>query len=151
MTTSQSKSYSEWKAHYLAVRKRLGGLGPSAGLVPINAVRPPEPQPEEQEPVQITARQKPETPEIIWDVKGMPKNNFFRLLIEVAKKHNVDPNSIVNPNRKKSMVVIRRELVWRAVHEAGYSRARVGRMLRRDHTTIIHDLNCWERDHGLSA
>jgi hypothetical protein len=151
MTSNSPNTYNEWKAHYLAVRKRLGGLGPSAGLVPINTVRPPEPEPVVQEPVQITARQKPQAPEIVWDVKGMPKNNFFRLLIEVAKKHNVDPNLIVNPNRKKTMVVIRRELVWRAVYEAGYSRARVGRMLRRDHTTILHDLNCWERDHGIGA
>lgn len=149
MQTNQS--YNELKAHYLAVKKRLGGLGPSAGLVPVSAVRPPPPAIVNDEPVQITARVKPQAPEIVWDVKGMPKNNFFRLLIEVAKKHNVDPNAIVNPNRKKSMVVIRREVVWRAVNEFGYSRARVGRMLRRDHTTIIHDLNCWERDHGIGA
>ena len=149
--TQNTKSYSEWQAHYLAVKKRLGGLGPSAGLVPINSVRPEPPKPVEQEPIEIKAKPKPQAPEIVWDVKGMPKNNFFRLLIEVAKKHNVDPNLIVNPNRKKAMVVIRRELVWRAVYEANYSRAHVGRMLRRDHTTILHDLHCWERDHAVSA
>lgn len=151
MTTEVNKSYNEWKAHYLAVRKRLGGLGPSAGLAPINVVKPPEPAPIKLDVEHGVAEEAPKGSEIIWDVKGMPKNNFFRLLIEVAKKHNVDPNAIVNPNRRKSMVVIRRELVWRAVNEAGYSRARVGRMLKRDHTTIIHDLNCWERDHGRAA
>lgn len=150
--TENTKSYSEWQAHYLAVKKRLGGLGPSAGLVPMQAVRPaPPPEPVKPEPIKIMAKPKPQAPEIVWDVQGMPKNNFFKLLIEVAKKHNVDPNMIVNPNRKKAMVVIRRELVYRAVYEAGYSRARVGRMLRRDHTTILHDLYCWERDHGARA
>ena len=149
MTPETKKSYNEWRAHYLAVRKRLGGLGPSAGLVPIHAVRPQPEPPKRPEPEPI--KLKPEPPKIVWDVKGMPRNNFFHLLIEVAKKHNVDPNAIIQPNRRVEMVNIRREVVYRAVNEFGYSRAHVGRMLKRDHTTIIHDLNCWERDHGIGA
>lgn len=151
--TQEPKSYSEMKAHYLAVRKRLGGLGPSAGLVPLSAVCRPQPAKETvaQEPTEIEVRPIPERPEIKWTVKGMPKNRLFHILIETAKKYNVDPNLIIEPNRKKQMVEIRREVVWRAIHEAKYSRAKLGRLLKRDHTTIIHDLNCWERDHVVSA
>ena len=145
MKTEIPASYNELKAHYLAVKKRLGGLGPSAGLVPMNAVRPklPEPEPEQ---IVIEQVEEPETRVITWTVKGMPKNNFFRILIDVARKHNIDPNKIIEPNRRTEMVKIRREVVWRTITEAGYSRAQVGRWLKRDHTTIIHDLHCWERD-----
>jgi len=149
--TNSPNTYNELKAHYLAVKKRLGGLGPSAGLVPPSVVH--KPIPVKQVVVEAVEEQIDEVsaPAIKWSVKGMPKNNFWRILMEVAEKHNVDPNLIIEPNRKKAMVAIRREVVWRAVYEAKYSRARVGRMLKRDHTTILHDLNCWERDHGARA
>lgn len=143
MKTEANPSYNELRAHYLAVKKRLGGLGPSAGLVPMHAVRPqpPEPEIEEVEPIV-----EPEPTVITWTVDGLPKNNFFRILMDVARKYNIDPNKIIEPNRRIGMVKIRREVVWRAVNEAGYSRSQVGRFLKRDHTTIIHDLYCWERD-----
>lgn len=149
--TENNKSYSEWKAHYLAVRKRLGGLGPSAGLVPMQAVRPQPVVPETAEMVAVVEKPKYEPPKIVWDVKGMPKNNFFRLLIETAKKYNIDPNRIMAKDRSQYLVEMRRELIWRAVHECKYSRARVAKMMGRDHTTILHALECWERDHVARA
>ena len=133
------------------MKKRLGGLGPSAGLVPMQAVRPQPPEPKSVEEVVVQTKPQPEPPKIVWDVKGMPKNNFFRLLIETAKKYNIDPNRIMAKDRSHYLVEMRRELIWRAVHECNYSRSRVAKMMGRDHTTILHALDCWERDHGLRA
>ena len=132
-------NYNELKAHYIAVRQRLGGLGKSAGLVPITAtpvvVLPPSPEPED----------------IVWDVKHLPRNNFTRFLIEVAKKYNIDPNILVSHNRKKDIVAIRREFVYGAHKNLKYSQSQIARWLNRDHTSINNDIQKWEMHNNVSA
>ena len=136
--TEEIRTYSELKAHYIAVRKRLGGLGPSAGLVPLAAVPRPAPPPPKPE---VEA----EKPKIIYAKPPIPKGPFFHIMMEVAEKHEVDPNSLIGRNRRQKIVWIRRELIWRAVKEAKYPILWVARYLQKDHTTIIHDLREWER------
>ena len=146
--TTTVQSYSELKAHYIAVKKRLGGLGPSAGLVPIAAVRPQPPQPviaplceiAPSEPLNYRFR----TPKL-------PRNQFFHILVEVATKHEVTPDELIGHNRRAKIVWIRREVIWRAVKEQKYSIARVARWLQKDHTTIIHDLRRWAERYEIAA
>ena len=134
-------NYNELRAHYMAVRKRLGGLGNSPGLVPLR--RPEEPK--------IVPPVVEEAPQIIWEVDGLPKNKFSGLLISVAQKYNISPKTIMQPNRRQNIIRIRREFVYQAVKELGYSASQVGRWLQRDHTTILHDVHCYERDHAPTA
>jgi hypothetical protein len=135
-------SYNDLKAHYIAVRRRLGGLGKPAGLVPISAIKSP--------PVKVEV-DKQEKPEIVFKVDGIPRNGFYEMLMDIARKHEMDPKLIINPDRRKNVVKVRRELVWRAVNEQKYSASQVSRWLKRDHTTILNDLYCWERDNGIGA
>jgi hypothetical protein len=132
-------SYNELTAHYAAVKKRLGGLGKPAGLVPIQLVTPvPKPQPIEE-------------PEIIWRVEGLPRNNFHRFLMEVARKHKIDPNILMKDDRRKNIVLIRRELIWGAVKNLNYSQSQVGRWLNKDHTSINHAIQMYEKENHVSA
>lgn len=140
-------NYNELCAHYLAVRKRLGGLGKSAGLVPITKTPMLEVKKEE---VSETVWEV-EAPEQVWTVPDLPRNNFTRLLMQVAKKHNVDPNIIVSHNRNKNIVAVRRELVYGAHKELKYSQLQIARWLKRDHKSINHDIYMWEHKHNVSA
>jgi len=139
--TQNFRSYSELRAHYLAVRKRLGGLGRSAGLVPIQSLEEPK----------ITSVQIEKKPEIIFKVDSIPKNNFSKLLIKIAQKHNVEPNSLIYPDRRPQIVKIRREVVYFAIKDLNYSANRVARWLQRDHKSILHDFNCYERDNATQT
>lgn len=146
--TPETMTYNELKAHYVAVRKRLGGLGKSAGLVPIRRVEVAPVLPPVVEPEVV---KKPEPPEIIFRVDTIPKNKFNELLIMVAKKHQIDPNKLVSSTRKIGVVRIRREVVWHAVKDLKYSLSQVGRWLRKDHTTIHHDIQMYEKQINVSG
>lgn len=140
-TTPETMTYNELKAHYVAVRKRLGGLGKSAGLVPIRRVEVAPVLP----PVEPEIKTPEPEPEIIFRVDTIPKNKFNELLITVARKHQIDPNKLVSSTRKIGVVRIRREVVWHAVKDLKYSLSQVGRWLRKDHTTIHHDIQMYEK------
>lgn len=142
-------TYSELKAHYIAVRKRLGGLGQSAGLVPLTTK--PVLQAVQEEPVETVWEVQPPQPEIKYQVKGLPKNNFFKLLMEVSKKHNIDPNILISHNRTKNIVVVRRELIYSAYKNFNYTQSQIARWLDRDHKTIGHDIFMWETQHNVGA
>jgi chromosomal replication initiation ATPase DnaA len=135
------KNYNELRAHYMAVRKRLGGLGKSAGLVPI---RPPEVP-------KIVLAVVEENHEVVFKVDSIPNNNFSKLLIKIAQKHSVDPNSLIVPNHKPEVVKIRREVAYFAVKDLKYSASQVGRWLKRDHKTVLYDIKCYERDNAQTA
>jgi chromosomal replication initiation ATPase DnaA len=139
--TQDFRNYNELRAHYLAVRKRLGGLGKSAGLVPI---RPPEVQ-------KVVSSRVEEAVEVVFKVDHIPNNNFSKLLIKIAQKHSVDPNSLIVPNHKPEVVKIRREVAYFAVKDLKYSASQIGRWLQRDHKTILYDVKCYERDNAQTA
>lgn len=136
-------TYEELKAHYVAVRKRLGGLGKSSGLIPM--------QKQEEIPVEVVRPQEPVIEITVWELKGYPRNNFYQFLVEVAKKHNIDPHILVASTRKAPVVWIRREVVYKAHKELNYSQSQIGRWLKKDHTTINHDIQMWEQKHHVSA
>jgi hypothetical protein len=134
-------SYNELKAHYIAVRQRLGGLGKPAGLVPIQAVKSLPKQ--EPEPVQ--------EPEVVWRIDGLPNNNFAKFLRQVAEKHNIDPKILMSNDRRKNIVMIRREVIWGAHKTLNYSQSQIARWLKKDHTSINHAVKMWEKQHNVGA
>lgn len=131
-------NYNELRAHYLAVRKRLGGLGKSPGLVPIH----------DPEATKIVAPVIKQTPKIIWEVDHIPKNNFYDLLVRTADKYGIHPQQILNPGRKKNIIKIRGEVIYHAMRNLNYSSLRVGNWLNKDHKTILHALKSYERTHA---
>jgi len=142
---NQEWNYSELRAHYIAVRQRLGGLGKPAGLVPLQAVKLIPQQISEPEAVEIKEL------ETIWTVKGLPHNNFTRFLMEVAKKHDLDPHMIIANDRRKNIVMARREVIYGAFKNLNYSQSQIARWLKRDHTSISHAVQMWEKQNNVGA
>ena len=134
-------NYNELRAHYMAVKKRLGGLGNSPGLVPLR--RPEDPK--------ILAPTIKKEVKIIWEVDHIPKNNFYDLIIRTAEKYGIHPQQILNPGRKKNIIKIRSEVIYHAMRDLNYSSLRVGNWLNKDHKTILHALKSYERTHAPIA
>jgi chromosomal replication initiator protein len=134
---NEPKTYNEWKAHYLAVKQRLGGVSQSAGVVPVAMVAKEDFVEISKSSDQIEA----EKVETFFRVNKLPKNNFYRLLIKVAKEHDIDPDQLVTSNRRKNVVAARNQLAFEAHNIYNYSYAQIGRWLGKDHTSIVHSAN----------
>jgi len=135
-------TYSELKAHYIAVRKRLGGLGKSAGLVPITVapvIEPPAPEPE------------PLPPKSKWEIDSIPNNAFKRYLIFWAWKKDIDPNVLISQNRRKEIAPLRHNFFYDAYRDLDYSQSQIARFMNRDHTTVNNSIKLWEEKIRVSA
>lgn len=135
------RNYNELRAHYMAVRKRLGGLGESPGLVPIPL----------REDIKTVSAPPQKTPTAMWKVNHIPNNNFRELLIRTADKYGIHPQEILNPCRKKNIINIRGEVIYHAMRNLNYSSLRVGNWLNKDHKTILSALKKYERIHAPTA
>ena len=60
------------------------------------------------------------------------------ILLEVCEKYDQDPYDVISPKRDMEFVHTRREFIWRARQETNASFTRIARVLRRDHSTVIH-------------
>ena len=136
-------TYSELKAHYIAVRKRLGGLGKSAGLVPITTIPVVE-----VPPVVVS---KPMPTESHWEINRIPNNAFKRYLIEWAFKKEIDPNVLVSRDRTKKIAPLRHEFLHDAVRDLHYSQNQIAKFMNRDHTTVVHAVRVWKERTNVSA
>jgi len=134
-------TYSELKAHYVAVRKRLGGLGESAGLVPITATPAIQPLPEPTPPPKVNC----------WEINNIPNNAFKRYLIEWAWKKEIDPNILVSHNRARTIVPLRQEFFHDAMRDLEYSNSQIARFMNRDHTTVLYAIKMWKEKNNASA
>ena len=138
---NQEWTYSELKAHYIAVRKRLGGLGKSAGLVPITETPAIEPLLEPTPPPEVNR----------WEVNSIPNNAFKRYLIAWAWKKEIDPNVLISHNRTKKIAPLRHEFIHDAVRDLHYSQNQIAKFMNRDHTTVLHAVRLWKEKSNVSA
>jgi chromosomal replication initiation ATPase DnaA len=150
--SNEPKTFNEWQAHYFAVKQRLGGVGASAGVVPVAMVAKEISMEIRKTREQIEAEQKAieaEKAESFFRINKIPKNNFYRLLIKVAKEHDVSPEILVSANRQRNIVKARNQLVYEAHNVHLYSYAQIGRWLGKDHTSIIHAANRYADSIGV--
>jgi hypothetical protein len=122
------KSLQELKAHYLAVKKRLGGVAGGTGVVaPAVVFRAPEPDAEPEKPVDA----------FMFDIK-VPRYKFVQMLRDVAHMHGVDPQIVLSPCAKRDIVVVRHEVQYKARNDLGMTLTQIGRIFNRDHTTVLN-------------
>lgn len=69
-----------------------------------------------------------------------------KILLEVCEHHNVHPNDVAGPSRATKFVSARRHYVARARTETEHSFPRIGRSIRKDHTTVLHNYNQWLKE-----
>lgn len=136
----EPKNFDELRAHYLAVRKRLGGVGGATGVVPPHRVfREVKKNP----PIEIHPA-KPATDKFLLDVK-LPRYRFIEMLRNVAAKHGVDPSEVISPSRKRSIVYAKHEVQYHARHDLGMTLQQIGNLFNNDHTTIIYGISCHKK------
>jgi len=66
-----------------------------------------------------------------------------KILLEVCKHHNVHPNDVAGPSRAAKFVNARRHYVVRARTETEHSFPRIGRAIRKDHTSAVYLYEQW--------
>lgn len=64
------------------------------------------------------------------------ENEIFNMVFLAT---GVDRMKLIGDCRRQSMVKARREFI-RIAHNEGYSVSAIGRMMQRDHTSILHHL-----------
>ena len=79
-----------------------------------------------------------------WD-KEYESDMFIRdIIAEVADEFLVFPSDITGHKRRPKFVAPRHKAMWRARTETNASYLKLARIFKRDHTTVIHGVRCWE-------
>jgi hypothetical protein len=84
--------------------------------------------------------------EFLRQLGGSPRAK--RVLLEIAQKHGITCAEILGDRRIKAVVEARQEVMRELVDRLpDWSIARIGRFMRRDHTTVLHALKVSGADH----
>lgn len=68
---------------------------------------------------------------------------------EVAAKHGITYEELFMAHRRRRYVIARREYYYRAAVELKHSYAQIGRFFGQDHTTVLHGVSAFAREHNL--
>ena len=71
------------------------------------------------------------------------------IIAEVADQYKVTPAEILSHNRKAKLIRARRHAMWRARHETAASYLKLARIFKRDHSTVIYNVKCWEENERI--
>jgi chromosomal replication initiation ATPase DnaA len=70
---------------------------------------------------------------------------FVREIIaEVADEFLIFPSDIIARKSRPKFVQARQKAMWRARHETHSSYLKLARIFKRDHSTVIYGVRCWE-------
>jgi len=134
----EPSTFNELRAHYIAVKKRLGGVSGPTGVVPLSRVKLPH------------AVDSQGNPSPVLDV-NIPTNRFTRMLREVAAMHGIDPEIVKSPTRKPDVIKVKQEILYRAKNELKMGVSQIGNMLKVSHSTVIYGVKCHEKRIASSA
>ena len=68
------------------------------------------------------------------------------MLTAVRKYENIEPTALFSLGRRASMVMWRWRIFYLAYHDLGMSLTQVGRLMKRDHSTVLHGLRKYDAD-----
>jgi chromosomal replication initiation ATPase DnaA len=145
----------ELSTHYAQVRKRLGYVQtPKPVFIPkpqIESVNETElATKEERKPVQNIEQWYRMAHEVIpWknsEPEGKP--TYKSILREISQETGIPEKQIVGRRRLKELVMVRRYFWYRCARDLPHmSIAEIGRRSNHDHTTVLHAISLWRRDH----
>lgn len=81
----------------------------------------------------------PPLPGLVLDEPGAIR--WMRILHAVAKKHDVSAKEIMSNSRRRTVVTARFEVFYRLRIDLAMSYPKIGRVFRKDHSTILHGVN----------
>lgn len=127
MPAREFETAAEVLAHSQAVRERFmpKAQQPTVPAHMVRAVILPPPEPEPPKPV---APLPEEAMEPMWR----------SIVKKVAAKHGTTPKSILSGRRYRQIALARQEAIYHVIIETGLTFPAVGRLFKRDHTSILH-------------
>ena len=78
----------------------------------------------------------------------VPQPKIRTIIREVAKLTGVPQDDILSPKRDRVTSRARQMVMWKA-HKEGHSLPQIGRVLGRDHTSVLHGVRAINRRLGL--
>jgi chromosomal replication initiation ATPase DnaA len=69
----------------------------------------------------------------------LPRQRSLNAISEIAEEHGYTLEDILGPSRLMHLVTVRRKCVL-MLREKGYSTTEIGRIMNRNHTTILNSL-----------
>ncbi len=75
-----------------------------------------------------------------------PQGNRLRLFYvqAIAERHGLPVEAVMGRCRQREYVLARQEAMWVLRNRLGDSLPRIGRLMGRDHTTILHGIRAHE-------
>lgn len=106
----------------------------------------PEPEPDHPEYPPLPTLFKPIVRDVL-SVGSVASPFKWRHIVEdVAEKHGVSFETMKGDNRRKGVTAARFEVCARLYAETGMSLPQIGRLLNKDHTTVLHGIR---RHHAI--
>lgn len=138
------------RLHAKEVRARLLGGAPRKPVALPKRPIPPKPAPVPRDVIRLGPDQ---LNPIDIDDPTPPEMGAFdyvpvgqRILAEICAKHKTNMRELRSPRRNTYIVRARQEAAYRLVNEAPHlSLPAIGRMLNRDHTTILHSVRAYKK------
>lgn len=81
-----------------------------------------------------------------WDKQTEKEGDVFvrEIIAEVADEFLIFPSDIIAHKNKPMYTLARHKAMWRARRETHSSYLKLARIFKRDHSTIIYGVRCWE-------
>ena len=81
-----------------------------------------------------------------WDKNTEREGDVFirEIIAEVADEFLIFPSDIIAHKNKPKFVQARQKAMYRARHETSSSYLKLARIFKRDHSTVIYGVKCWE-------
>lgn len=132
----------KWNRALLEILKREH---PEMDPDPQGVIFPPEAEPTVDEAAPPIKRKRRATAP-----PGIPLySKAWPIIQAVATEHDVDIDDLLSHRRFRNLVVARRA-AFAALVDAGYSLSATGRLMRRDHTTVMYGMRK-VRESGIEA
>lgn len=136
-------SVGDMLANYARIRARFR---PSAPVVriPLTVDRDPTLADPLEQPRSKRARPEYTTP-------LTEKAKVKRIIRESAERHGVLYREVIGPCRFAEYTAARMEACWRAASETEVSLSEIARLIRKDHTTVIHAVRVLNDRNGTNV
>ena len=81
-----------------------------------------------------------------WDKDTEREGDVFvrEIIAEVADEYLIFPSDIIAHKNRPKYTIARHKAMWRARHETHSSYLKLARIFKRDHSTVIYGVKCWE-------
>jgi len=119
-------NYQQQVEHYKAVRARISG-----GVVKLKTIQEIQPEPEPDPEPEPKAR-------VYQDFRK-------RIIADCAEEFGISVKDLLGNSRVNHIVMARRKAAWIFYQRGTMSYQQIGRLLNKDHSTIIHAVQKYQK------